>query len=53
MWQTFLAAFRGWQPIISNKQKEENAVELHADAAGNPALGWGAYLPLQGLWMYQ
>ena len=52
MWHTFLESFRGWQPIISNKEKEARVVELYADAAGNPALGWGAHLPSQGLWMY-
>ena len=53
MWRTFLETFRGWQPIIPNKVKEATAVELYTDAAGNPALGWGAYLPSQGLWMFQ
>ena len=30
-----------------------NAVEVFADVAGNPLLGWGGFLPAQGLWMYQ
>ena len=53
MWQVFLSTFWGWQSIISNKQREENALELYTDTAGNPSLGWGAYLPLHGLWKYQ
>ena len=53
MWETFLTTFRGWQPIISNKLRDEDALELYADAVGNPSLGWGAFLPLHSLWMYQ
>ena len=28
-------------------------MEVFTDAAGNPLLGWGAFFPAQGLWMYQ
>ena len=54
MWKAFLLNVRGWQPIISNHQRAKDAVELYADASGNPSLGWGgAFLPTEGLWMFQ
>ena len=53
MWCIFIQTFRGWQQIISSEIKEAAALELYADTSGNPQLGWGAYLPTQGLWMFQ
>ena len=29
------------------------AVEVYADAAGNLLLGWDAFYPSEGLWIYQ
>ena len=52
MWKVFLQCFRGWAPIIHHKQLHLQAVELFADAAGNQNLGWGAWLPHKGYWMY-
>ena len=53
MWKAFLLNFRGWQPIISNHQMDQEAVELYADTTGKASLGWGAFLPKQRLWMFQ
>ena len=53
MWKAFLLQFRGWQPIISSQQRAKDVVELYADVLGNPSLGWGAFLPTKGLWMFQ
>ena len=53
MWKTFLLEFRGWQPIISKQDRARTAIELYADASSNPSLGWGAFLPSKGLWIFQ
>ena len=53
MWKAFLLQFRSWQPIISNQQRAKDVVELYANTSGNPSLGWGAFLPSKGLWMFQ
>ena len=53
MWKSFLLQYKGWQPIISNEQCSRMAIEIFADASGNPSLGWGAFFPSKGLWMYQ
>ena len=45
MWKVFLQCFRGWAPIIHTRELHSHAVELFADAARNPHLGWGAWLP--------
>ena len=53
MWKVFLTRFRGWTPIVDNKILHASTVELFADASGNSSLGWGAWLPHLGLWMYR
>ena len=52
MWKVFLAKFQGWMPIVDIKALHASATEVLADAAGNAKLGWGAWLPHLGLWMY-
>ena len=32
---------------------DKSVKELYADASGNSSLGWGAFLPARGLWMFQ
>ena len=39
-------------PITDTKLLHMSAVGLFTDAAGNVKLGWGAWLPHLGLWMY-
>ena len=53
MWKSFLLHFKGWQLIISNQDRAKSAIELYADASGNSSLGWEAFLPATGLWMFQ
>ena len=53
MWKSFLFQCKGWQPIISNAERSRSAVEVFADVAGKPLLGWGAFYPAEGFWMYQ
>ena len=53
MWKPFLLHFKGWQPVISNRDRAKSAVELYADTSGNPALGWGTFFPAKGFWMFQ
>ena len=53
MWKSFLLQYKGWQPIISNEEHSRMAIEIFADVSGNPFLGWGAFFPSKGLWMYQ
>ena len=48
MWKAFLQHFRDWQPIISNKQRAQDEVELYADVSGNASLGWGHSFPPKG-----
>ena len=52
MWKHFLLHFKGWMAIIHPNVQRKEAVDLFADASGNPALGWGAWLPFKGAWMY-
>ena len=52
MWKVFLAKFPGWMPITDTKVLHASAIELFVDAAGSVKLGWGAWLPHLGLWMY-
>ena len=51
MWEVFLDKFRGWLHIVDSRILQKS-VELFADAAGKAKLGWGAWLPHLGLWMY-
>ena len=39
-------------PITDAKLLHASVVELFMDATGNAKLGWGAWLPHLGLWMY-
>ena len=39
-------------PIMDTKVLHASAIELFADAAGSVELGWGAWPPHLGLWMY-
>ena len=52
MWRTFLSKFRGWNPIVDMEQLSCHPLEVVADAAGSAQLGWGAWLPHSGHWMY-
>ena len=52
MWKLFLIHFKGWKPIIHPAVQKSKMVELFADASGNVNLGWGAWLPHVGAWMY-
>ena len=52
MWKVFLVKLRGWMPIVDTKLLHASAFELFADAAGSAKLGWGAWLPHLGFWMY-
>ena len=52
IWKVFLAKFRGWMPIMDTKVLHASAIGVFTDAVGNVKLGWGAWLPHLGLWMY-
>ena len=52
MRRTFLSKFRGWNPIVDMEQLSHHPLKVVADAAGSAHLGWGAWLPHSGHWMY-
>ena len=52
MWKVFLGRFRGWMPITDTKHLHASAIEIFAHAVSSVKLGWGAWLPHKGLWMY-
>ena len=51
MWRTFSSKFRGWK-IVDMEQLSCHPLEVVADAAGSAHLGWDAWLPHSGYWMY-
>ena len=52
MWKVFLQRLRGWSLIVDIRVLHDTAMETFADAARNPQLGWGAWFPHKGWWMY-